>query len=192
MRTITVLEHISMDGIIQAPGGPDEDRSGGFTHGGWIGRYSDEVLGTALRKKMHSSFDLLVGRHTFEIWEPYWPNQTFWPEVNAATKYVASNTRTTTTWQPAVFLQGDVAAQVAQLKLQPGRDIHVWGSSEFVQTLLAHDLVDALWLMVYPLTLGTGKRLFGTGTIPAPFQVVERIATPSGTMVMHYARTRAE
>jgi dihydrofolate reductase len=98
---------------------------------------------------------------------------------------VASNTRTTTTWQPAVFLQGDVAAQVAALKQQPGRDIHVWGSSDFVQTLLAHDLVDALWLMVYPLTLGTG-------TIPAPFQVVERIATSSGTMVMHYARTRAD
>jgi dihydrofolate reductase len=133
-----------------------------------------------------------LGRHTFEIWEPYWPNQTFWPEVNAATKYVASNTRTTTTWQPAVFLQGDVAAQVTALKQQPGRDIHVWGSSDFVQTLLAHDLVDALWLMVYPLTLGTGKRLFGTGTIPAPFQVVERIATPSGTMVMHYTRTRAD
>jgi dihydrofolate reductase len=192
MRTITVLEHITMDGIIQAPGGPDEDCSGGFTHGGWIGRYSDEVLGTALRQKMHSSFDLLVGRHTFEIWEPYWPNQTFWPEVNAATKYVASNTRTTTTWQPAVFLQGDVAAQVAQLKQQPGRDIHVWGSSDFVQTLLAHDLVDALWLMVYPLTLGTGKRLFGTGTIPVAFQVVESIATPSGAVVMHYVRTRAD
>jgi len=192
MRTITVLEHISMDGIIQAPGGPDEDPSGAFTHGGWSGRYSDDVLGAALRQKMHSSFDLLVGRHTFEIWEPYWPNQSFWPEVNVATKYVASNTRTTTTWQPAVFLQGDVATQVAQLKQQPGRDIHVWGSSDFVQTLLAHDLVDALWLMVYPLTLGTGKRLFGTGTIPVAFQVVERIATPSGTMVMHYVRTRAD
>jgi len=192
MRTITVLEHISMDGIIQAPGGPDEDPSGGFTHGGWSGRYSDDVLGAALRQKMHSSFDLLVGRSTFEIWEPYWPNQTFWPEVNVATKYVASNTRTTTTWQPAVFLQGDVAAQVAALKQQPGRDIHVWGSSDFVQTLLAHDLVDALWLMVYPLTLGTGKRLFGTGTIPAPFHVVESIATPSGTMVMHYTRTRTD
>ena len=192
MRTITVLEHISMDGIIQAPGGPDEDPSGGFTHGGWSGRYSDDVLGAALRQKMHSSFDLLVGRSTFEIWEPYWPNQTFWPEVNVATKYVASNTRTSTTWQPAVFLQGDVAAQVAALKQQPGRDIHVWGSSDFVQTLLAHDLVDSLWLMVYPLTLGTGKRLFGTGTIPAPFHVVESIATPSGTMVMHYTRTRAD
>ena len=188
MRTITVLEHITLDGIIQAPGGPDEDRSGEFGHGGWIGRYDDDVLGAALRQKMHSSFDLLVGRHTFDIWEPYWPNQTFWPEVNAATKYVASHTRTTSTWHETVFLSGDVPAQVAALKQQPGRDIHVWGSSDFVQTLLAHDLVDALWLMVYPLTLGTGKRLFGTGTMPADFRVVESIATPSGVMVMQYAR----
>lgn len=188
MRTITVLEHITLDGIIQAPGGPDEDRSGDFGHGGWIGRYDDDVLGAALRQKMHSSFDLLVGRRTFDIWEPYWPNQTFWPEVNAATKYVASHTRTTSTWHETVFLSGDVPAQVAALKQQPGRDIHVWGSSDFVQTLLAHDLVDALWLMVYPLTLGTGKRLFGTGTMPADFRVVESIATPSGVMVMQYAR----
>lgn len=188
MRTITVLEHITLDGIIQAPGGPDEDRSGGFAHGGWSGRYGDDVLGAALRKKMHSSFDLLVGRYTFDIWEPYWPNQTFWPEVNAATKYVASNTRTTSTWHETVFLCGDVATQVAQLKQQPGRDIHVWGSSDFVQTLLAHDLVDTLWLMVYPMTLGTGKRLFGIGTMPAEFRVVESIATPSGVIVMQYAR----
>lgn len=188
MRTITVLEHITLDGIIQAPGGPDEDRSGGFAHGGWIGRYDDDVLGAALRKKMHTPFDLLVGRRTFDIWELYWPNQTFWPEVNAATKYVASHTRTTSTWQETVFLAGDVPAQVAALKQQPGRDIHVWGSSDFVQTLLAHDLVDELWLMVYPMTLGTGKRLFGKGTMPASFRVVERIATPSGAMVMHYAK----
>lgn len=188
MRTITVLEHITLDGIIQAPGGPDEDRSGGFAHGGWSGRYGDDVLSAALRKKMHSSFDLLVGRYTFDIWEPYWPNQTFWPEVNAATKYVASNTRTTSTWHETVFLRGDVATQVAQLKQQPGRDIHVWGSSDFVQTLLAHDLVDTVWLMIYPMTLGTGKRLFGKGTMPADFRVVESIATPSGVIVMQYAR----
>ena len=178
--------------LFRSPGGPDEDRSGGFSHGGWSGRYADDVLSKALWAKLHTSFDLLVGRNTFEIWEPFWPNQTFWPEVNAATKYVASNTRTSSTWQPAVFLQGDVVAQVAQLKQQPGRNIHVWGSSDFVQTLLAHDLVDELWLMVYPLTLGTGKRLFGTGTAPAAFHVVESIATPSGTMIMHYARTRTE
>jgi len=188
MRTITVLEHITLDGIIQAPGGPDEDRSGEFVHGGWIGRYEDDVLGAALRQKMHSSFDLLVGRTTFDIWEPYWPNQTFWPEVNAATKYVASQTRTTSTWSESVFLSGDVPAQIAALKQQPGRDIHVWGSSDLVQTLLRHDLVDALWLMVYPLTLGTGKRLFGTGTMPATFRVVDSVVTPCGVMVMEYAR----
>lgn len=188
MRTITVLEHITLDGIIQAPGGPDEDRSGEFVHGGWIGRYEDDVLGAALRQKMHSSFDLLVGRTTFDFWEPYWPNQTFWPEVNAATKYVASQTRTTSTWSESVFLSGDVPAQIAALKQQPGRDIHVWGSSDLVQTLLRHDLVDALWLMVYPLTLGTGKRLFGTGTMPATFRVVDSVVTPCGVMVMEYAR----
>lgn len=189
MRKIIVFEHISMDGIIQAPGGPDEDTSGGFTHGGWIAGYSDESLGTALRKQMNTRFDLLVGRTTFEIWEPYWPQHAdIWPNVNTATKYVASNTRTSSEWQPSVFLNGDIAEQVVEIKQQQGPDLHVWGSGNLIQTLIRHDLVDSFWLMIYPITLGAGKRLFGDGTIPAVFKVTESMVTTHGVIVVNYER----
>ena len=136
MRKIIVLEHISLDGVIQAPGRPDEDTQGGFAYGGWIAGYSDESLGTALRKQMHTQFDLLVGRTTFEIWEPYWPfHADAWPNINKATKYVASNTRTSSEWQPSVFLGGDIAEKVAKIKQQQGLDLHVWGSGNLLQTL---------------------------------------------------------
>ena len=126
MRKIIVLEHITLDGVIQAPGGPDEDTSNGFAHGGWIAPYSDEVLGTALRKQMNSTFDLLLGRKTFDIWAPYWPQHVdAWPGANTATKYIASNTLTSSNWNPSVFLSGDIAEKVAELKQQPGPDLHV-------------------------------------------------------------------
>jgi dihydrofolate reductase len=189
MRKIIVLEHISLDGVIQAPGGPDEDTSGGFAHGGWIAPYSDEILGTALRKQMNSPFDLLVGRKTFEIWEPYWPKHAdVWPNVNTATKYVASSTRTSSEWQPSVFLNGDVVEKVAEIKKQQGPDLHVWGSGNLLQPLIKHNLVDVFWLMIYPITLGGGKRLFADGAIPAAFKVTESIVTPSGVIVVNYER----
>ncbi|MFZ2489035.1 MAG: dihydrofolate reductase family protein [Anaerolineae bacterium] len=192
MRNLIVLEHISLDGVIQAPGGPDEDTSGGFTQGGWIAPYSDAVLGTALRQQMNLPFDLLLGRKTFDIWAPYWPHHAdVWPGVNAATKYVASNTLTAGTWQPSVFLSGDVAAKVTAIKQQPGPDLHVWGSGNLIQTLIRHDLVDAFWLMIYPVTLGGGKRLFAEGTMPAAFKVTESIVTPKGIIVVTYQRARA-
>ena len=192
MRKIIVLEHISLDGVIQAPGGPDEDPSGGFAYGGWIASYSDETLGTLLRRQMNQSFDLLLGRTTFEIWEPYWPQQPdIWPQVNAATKYVASHTRTASEWQPSVFLGGEIAKQVAEIKQQPGPDLHVWGSSNLLQTLIQHDLVDAFWLMIYPLTLGRGKRLFAEGTIPRAFKVTESQVTPQGICIVNYDRGSA-
>ena len=123
MRKVVVLEHLSLDGVIQAPGGPDEDTSGGFKYGGWIAPYSDEILGTALRRQMSLPFDLLLGRKTFEIWAPYWPHHAdIWPRANAATKYVASNTMTSHEWQPSVFLNGDIAEKVAKIKQQPGPD----------------------------------------------------------------------
>lgn len=188
-KKIIVLEHISLDGVIQAPGGPEEDTSGGFAHGGWISFYSDTVLGTALRKQMNSQFDLLVGRKTFEIWEPYWPQHgDVWPNVNAATKYVASNTRTSSEWKTSVFLNGDVAEKVSEIKRQQGPDIHVWGSSNLLQTLIKHDLVDVFWLMIYPITLGSGKRLFADGTIPMAFKVTDSLVTSSGVMVVNYER----
>ena len=187
-----VLEHVSLDGVIQAPGGPDEDTSGGFAYGGWAGPYANEVVGTALRKQMNSSFDLLLGRKTFDIWAAYWPQHADgWPGVNTATKYVASNTLTSHAWQPSVFLNGDIAEKVAKIKGQPGPDLHVWGSGNLVQTLMNHDLVDTFWLMMYPITLGVGKRLFADGTLPMAFKVTESIVTPSGVIVVNYERAGA-
>ena len=192
MRKVIVLEHISLDGVIQAPGGPEEDTSGGFAYGGWVSAYSDNVLGTALRKQMNMPFDLLLGRRTFDIWEPYWPQHADeWPGVNTATKYVASNTRTTSQWQPSMFLNGDIPEKVAAIKQQPGPDLNVWGSGHLLQTLIRHDLVDTFWLMIYPITLGTGKRLFADGTIPAAFKVTESKVTPDGVIVVNYERAGA-
>ena len=190
MRKIVVLEHISLDGVIQAPGGAEEDTSGGFALGGWIAGYDDARVGTALRIKMNSPFDLLIGRKTFEIWEPYWPkHDDVWANVNSATKYVASNTRTSSEWQSSVFLNGDIAEKVAEIKRQQGPDLHVWGSGNLLQTLLKHDLVDTFWLMIYPLTLGSVKRLFADGTIPLKFKVTESLVGDSGVIVMGYERT---
>lgn len=192
MRRVIVLEHITLDGVLQAPGGPDEDTSGGFTFGGWIAPYSDPILGTLLRRQMNLPFDLLIGRKTFEIWEPYWPHHAdVWPGVNAATKYVASNTMTSSEWQPTVFLNGDIAAKVAEIKQRQGPDLHVWGSSDLLQTLMKHDLVDTFWLMIYPITLGVGKRLFADGTIPAALKVTESEVTLNGVIVVNYERAGA-
>lgn len=192
MRKVVVHEHVSLDGVIQAPGGPNEDTSGDFSHGGWIAPYSDEMLGSLLRREMNLPFDLLLGRITFEIWEPYWPQHAdVWPGVNTATKYIASNTRTSSEWQPTVFLKGEIAEEVADIKGQQGPDLHVWGSSNLLQTLIRHDLVDAFWLMIYPLTLGSGKQLFAGGTIPAAFKVTESKVTSNGVIVVNYERTGA-
>src|ERR1043165_4723935 len=189
MRKVIVLEHISLDGVIQAPGGPEEDPSGGFAYGGWIAPYSDEVVGTVLRRKMSLPFDLLLGRKTFDIWASFWPQHADeWPGVNTATKYVVSNTMTSHEWQPSVFLNGDVAEKVAKLKQEQGPDLHVWGSGNLLQTLIKHDLVDVFWLMIYPLTLGAGKRLFASGTRPAAFKVTESIVGSNGVIAVSYER----
>ncbi len=192
MRKAIVLEHITLDGVIQAPGGPDEDTSGGFAYGGWIAAYSDAMLGSLLRRQMNKPFDLLLGRKTYDIWAPYWPHHAdAWPGVNAATKYVASNTMPSGDWQPSVFLNGDVAEKVSKIKQQPGPDLHVWGSGQLIQTLIKHDLVDAFWLMIYPITLGAGKRLFAGGTLPAAFNVTEREVTHKGVIVVNYEHAGA-
>ena len=189
MRKVIVLEHISLDGVIQAGGGPDEDTSNGFLYGGWAAPFKDEAVEAALMEKLHSSFDLLLGRKTFDIWAAYWPQHgDFWPGVNTATKYVASNTMTSSNWQPSVFLSGDVAEKVAEIKQSEGPDLHIWGSSNLLQTLMKNDLVDTLWLMIYPVTLGDGKRLFADGTIPATFKVTESIVGSTGVIVVNYER----
>jgi dihydrofolate reductase len=192
MRKVVALEFITLDGVIQAGGGPEEDTSGGFQYGGWQAPFDDEVLGATMRKQMSMPFDLLIGRKTFDIWEPYWPHHgDIWPDVNTATKYVASNTRISSEWQPTVFLAGDIAQKVSELKKQDGPDLHVYGSADLLQTLFRHDLVDELWLKIYPLTLGSGKRLFADGTIPVAFKVTEGQVSPSGIIIANYERAGA-
>ncbi len=192
MRKVIVLEFITLDGVIQAGGGPDEDTSGGFAYGGWQAPYSDDVLGTVMNKQMSMPFDLLLGRKTFEIWAPYWPKHAdIWPGAMTATKYVASNTMTSHEWQRSVFLGGDIAEKVSKLKQEPGPNLHVYGSANLVQTLMKHDLVDAFWLKIYPLTLGSGKRLFVEGTIPAAFKLTESQVSPGGIIIANYERAGA-
>ena len=192
MRKVIALDFVSLDGVIQAGGGPEEDTSGGFAYGGWQAPYSDDVMGTVMNTQMNMPFDLLLGRKTFDIWEPFWPHHAdIWPGAVTATKYVVSNTRTSSEWQPSVFLNGDIAEKVSQLKQQPGPDLHVYGSANLLQTLFKHDLVDALWLKIYPITLGSGKRLFADGTIPAAFKVTEDQVSSTGVIIVNYERAGA-
>ena len=192
MRKVIVLEFITLDGVIQAGGGPEEDTSGGFAYGGWQAPYSDDVLGTVMKRQMNMPFDLLLGRTTFDIWASYWPHHAdIWPGVNPATKYVASNTITSHAWQPSVFLGGDIVEKINNLKQTQGPDLHVYGSANLVQTLMKHDVVDAFWLKIYPLTLGSGKRLFADGTIPAAFKVTESTVSSTGVILVNYERAGA-
>lgn len=189
MRKIIVLSFITMDGVMQAPGGPDEDTSGGFTYGGWTVPYFDDVLGGIMGEQMGKPFDLLLGRKTFEIFASYWPHHIDeGPEINRATKYVVSNTLTSHQWEKSVFLSGNVVDEIRKLKGQDGLDLQVHGSGSLIQTLLKHDLVDELWLKIFPITLGRGKRLFAEGTIPAAFKATESKMTPSGVIVANYVR----
>lgn len=184
MRKIIVLTFVTLDGVMQAPGGPTEDTSGNFAYGGWLVPYFDEVLGATMAEQMGKPFDLLLGRKTFEIFASYWPyHEEEGPGINQATKYVASRTLTAHDWKKSVFLNGDVADEIKRLKQQDGPDIQVHGSSNLIQTLLEYDLIDELWLKIFPVTLGTGKRLFSNGTIPAAYTLVESKSTPSGVMI---------
>jgi len=188
MRKIIVLEFLSLDGVLQAPGGAQEDESGGFSYGGWIWPYGDEVTNEVLTKQFSQPFDLLLGRTTFEIWAAHWPHQNGDNPFHKATKYVASNTLTEHSWERSVFLGGDVAAEVRQLKEQDGPDLQVYGSSVLLQTLMQNDLVDEYWLKIYPITLGSGKRLFQEGTIPAAFELFESHVSTKGVILASYRR----
>lgn len=189
MRKLIAIEFVTLDGVIQGCGGPDEDPSGGFNYGGWLPPFSDPILSEVMKQQMSLPFDLLLGRKTFEIWAPYWPKQDFWPAVNSATKYVASNTLSSHDWQPSVFLSGDVATHVQQLKQQPGPDLHLYGSANLLQTLLKGDLVDEMWLKIFPITLGSGKRLFAQGSIPARFEIAQSQISTKGVFIANYRRT---
>lgn len=190
MARIIALEFITLDGIIQGPGGPDEDTSGGFRYGGWTVPYFDEALGNVMGEQMREPFALLLGRHTFEIFAGYWPKHgDEWPGVNETTKYVVSNTLADPAWNNSSVIGGDgVIERLRAIKAGDGPDLHVYGSSGLLQTLLENDLVDELWLKVFPITLGQGKRLFGDGTAAAAFTLVGSTVSPSGVIVASYRR----
>ncbi len=187
MRKIIVLTFITLDGVMQAPGGPEEDTSGGFKYGGWSAPYSDDVSGTMMQKQMEAT-DILLGRKTFEIFAGYWPEHAdYWPGINNVTKYVLSNTMTASSWENSVFFTS--VADIEKLKNSEGADIKVWGSGELVQLLLKHDLVDELWLKTYPVILGKGKKLFSDESFPASFKLTGSCVTPSGVIFANYARS---
>ncbi len=192
MRKIIVGSFVTLDGVMQAAGGPEE----GFEYGGWSAPYYDEALDKIAEKQKQPAKDLLLGRKTFEIFASFFPNhEDIWPGVNAVTKYVMSNTMNQTDpitirWRNSVFLKS--VDDIKKLKDSEGSDIHVHGSGNLVQTLLKHDLVDELWLLIHPLTLGIGKKLFDNGTIPAAFSLIECIATPGGVIAAHYKRPESD
>ena len=184
MRKIIVLTFVTLDGVMQGPGGPTEDTSGDFKYGGWTVPYFDEFLGNVMTEQMSQPFDLLLGRKTFEIFASYWPDhEEEGPEINEATKYVVSLTRASHEWKKSVFLSGNVVHEIKKLKAQEGPDLQVHGSGELIQTLLQYDLVDEFWLKIFPVTLGVGKRLFDKGTIPASYTLVDSKTSPSGVIV---------
>lgn len=189
MKKIIALTFITLDGVMQAPGGPQEDTDGGFEYGGWVVPHFDERLGQIMHEQMTKPRNLLLGRRTYEIFASYWPtHESEWPGINSSTKYVVSSARTDSLWDNTVFIKDNVVEEVGKLKSQGGPDLQVHGSSQLLQTLLKHDLVDELWLKIFPVTLDSGKRLFGEGTIPAAYKVTHSEVTPSGVIVASYAR----
>jgi dihydrofolate reductase len=193
MRRIVVLSFITLDGLMQAPGGPEEDPTGGFKHGGWVYPYFDDFLGKVMEGQMGHPFDLLLGRRTYEIFAAHWPyvktdEDPVAAGIGRAKKYVASKTLKKLDWRNSELIRGDVAEEVKKLKGQDGPEIQVHGSGGLIQTLLKHDLVDELWLKIFPITLGRGKRLFAQGTIPIAFNLLESQVSPKGVIVAQYVR----
>jgi dihydrofolate reductase len=186
VRKIIVLAFLTLDGVMQAPGGPEEDTSGGFEFGGWVAPYDDDAGSEIMQEQMKPA-DLLLGRKTFDIFASYWPEHAeHWPGINEATKYVMSSTREKSDWVNCVFLKS--LEDIQNLKNSEGSDLKVWGSSKLVQFLLKHDLVDELWLKIHPLMLGKGKKLFDDSILPAAFTLAESMITISGVIIVNYKR----
>jgi dihydrofolate reductase len=189
MRALVVGAFVTLDGVVQAPGGPNEDQDGGFQHGGWLVPYFDEQFGAMMTAWTKRADAFLLGRKTYEIFAASWPNSTDPEEaLNLRPKFVASRTLDTVTWNNSVLLNGDIAQQVAKLKAEEGGEIQVHGSGNLIQTLLQHDLVDTLRIWQFPVVLGTGKRLFGEGTIPRSFRLVDTQLNTTGAVLHVYER----
>ena len=192
MRKLVVGTFLTLDGVLQAPGAPDEDCDGGFQHGGWTVPFFDDQLGEIMAGLTGRSSALLLGRKTYEIFAASWPllgdEDPFAAKLNSVPKYVASRTLDTVTWNNSTLLAGDTAEEVAKLKQQEGGEIHITGSGELIQTLLRHDLVDEFNLLTFPVVVGAGKRLFGEGTMPRSFRLVDALTTKTGVMVHSYER----
>ncbi len=193
MRKVIVLSFITLDGVMQGPGGPEEDTSGDFNFGGWSVGYFDDFVGNAMAEQMGHPFDLLLGRNTYEIFASYWPKVTdeSGRGINSATKYVVSHRPVSLDWKTTILIDGDVIEKIKKLKTETGPELQVHGSGNLIQTLLKHDLVDELWLKTFPVALGTGKRLFADGTIPAGFTLLQSAVSPSGVVIASYARAGA-
>jgi len=186
MRKITVLSFITLDGVMQAPGGPEEDTAEDFKYGGWTAPFDDESSGPTMQKQLERA-DLLLGRKTFDIFEEYWPKHAdYWPGVNEVTKYVLSTTRNKSDWQNSEFLSN--VEDIKKLKNSDGPEIKIWGSSKLVQLLLKHDLVDEFWLNIHPVILGKGKRLFDENSVPSSFTLADSFITKSGVILANYKR----
>jgi dihydrofolate reductase len=191
MRKLAVSTFVTLDGVMQAPGGPEDDPTGGFTHGGWSVPYWDDLMGEEMGKAMSRPFDLLLGRKTYEIFAAHWPasDEPGAETLNNATKYVASTTLGTLEWQNSILLKGEAHEAVARLKQEPGPELQVHGSWQLIQTLRAHDLVDEYRLWVFPVVLDTGKRLFGGGGIPTGLRLVESKVSTTGVLLATYERS---
>jgi len=189
MRELAVQAFVTLDGVMQAPGGPEEDPSGGFTAGGWSVPYWDDVIEQSMGEAMGRPFDLVLGRKTYEIFAAYWPQAgDEGAELNDATKHVASTTLTELEWANSQLIEGEVAEGVASLKEADGPELQVHGSANLIQTLLAADLVDEVRVLIYPVVVGSGKRLFGDGTIPRAFELTASKVSPSGVIIATFRR----
>ncbi len=193
MRKIIILTFISLDGVMQAPGGPEEDTSGGFKYGGWTFPFFDEFLGNVMGEQMGHPYDLLLGRKTFDIFASFWPHQDVKTNpgaasLNKAKKYVVSHNNIKLDWENSVLIKNNVVEEINKLKEQEGPELQVHGSSNLIQTLFKNDLIDELWLKIFPVALGSGKRLFGDGTIPGSFSLVESKSSPKGVIVANFKR----
>jgi dihydrofolate reductase len=193
MPKLIVNAFLTLDGVMQAPGGPDEDREGGFEHGGWQFPYTDDVAGKLITAGIAEASAFLLGRKTYDIFAGFWPkvtdpNNPVAAALNSRPKYVASRTLERVTWNNSSLIQGDLVAELQKLREQPGTGLHTWGSTDLLQTLLKHDLVDELRTWVFPVLLGTGKRLFRDGTRPAALELVESVTTAKGGVYLRYLR----